>query len=191
MNRLRLTLAVSILGFIAASSSGQLELRSPDGQLVRPFSKSDATATVFVFVRTDCPISNRYAPEIERLSEKYRTRGVHFWLVYPGRTVSPGSIQAHLREYSYTLPALQDSEKKLVKLTGVQVTPEVAVYAGTGDQARLVYHGRIDDRVEDFGKARQAPSTHDLEEALDAVLEGRPVRTPVTRAIGCFIADLE
>jgi len=188
MNRLLSSLvSIAVLGLTGA----QVELRNPDGQMIQPFSRSDAKATVFVFVRMDCPISNRYAPELQRLNEKYRTRGVNFWLVYPGRKVSPTSIQAHLREYAYTLPALRDPEQQLVKLTGVRVTPEVAVYAGAGDQARLVYHGRIDDRVVDFGKARQAASVHDLEETLDSILNGRPVRTSVTRAIGCFIADLE
>ncbi|MFB3905732.1 MAG: redoxin domain-containing protein [Acidobacteriota bacterium] len=173
------------------ASSEQVELRNPDGQLVRPPGDRAAKATVFVFVRADCPISNRYAPEIRRIAGKYRPRGVNFWLVYPGRKVSPADIRAHLREYSYTLPALRDPEQKLVKLTGVQVTPEVAVFAGAGDQAKLVYHGRIDDRVADFGKTRQTASRHDLEEALDSILNGEKVVTAVTPAIGCFIADLE
>jgi hypothetical protein len=86
---------------------------------------------------------------------------------------------------------LQDPEQKLVRLTGVHVTPEVAVYAGAGDQARLVYHGRIDDRVADFGKTRQSASKHELEDTLEAILKGRPVTTSATQAIGCFIADLE
>jgi hypothetical protein len=34
-----------------------------DGHPVNPFS-SDAQATVLLFVQTDCPISNRYAPTI-------------------------------------------------------------------------------------------------------------------------------
>lgn len=169
----------------------QLELRNSKGQLVRPLAGPPAKATVFVFIRTDCPISNRYAPELRRLDQKYRARGVNFWLVYPGRRIPPAAIEAHLREYSYSFPALQDPEKRLVKLTGVHVTPEVAVYAGTGEQARLVYHGRIDNRFIDFGKARPSASKHELEETLDSILSGRPVAISATRAIGCFIADLE
>jgi len=182
-------LAVALItGF---SAGEEVELRNPDGRLVRPLSAPKAKATVFVFIRIDCPISNRYAPELERLYDTYRTRGVNFWLVYPGRNVSPASIQAHLREYAYSLPALRDPEQRLVKLTGVHVTPEVAVYTGAGEQARLVYHGRIDDRVEDFGKTRPTAAKKDLEETLDSVLTGRPVKTSVTKAVGCFIADLE
>ncbi len=193
MNRVFFSVVgLALLSLAAGFSAGeQVELRNPAGRLVRPLSSGNAKATVFVFVRTDCPISNRYAPELRRLDEKYRTRGVNFWLVYPGLKVSPASIQAHLREYAYSLPALQDPEQQLVKLTGVHVTPEVAVYSGTGERARLVYHGRIDDRVVDFGKARQSASKHELEETLDSILNGKPVRVSATQAIGCFIADLE
>jgi len=193
MNRVLLTL-VGFAAFLSAAgmpASDQVELRDLDGRTIRPLNSRRAKATVFVFVRSDCPISNRYAPELQRLNEKYRTRGVNFWLVYPGRKVMPATIREHLREYAYSLPALQDPEHRLVKLTGVRVTPEVAVYSGAGEQARLVYHGRIDDRVADFGKARQSASKHDLEETLECILNGRPVTPSVTQAIGCFIADLE
>ena len=53
-----------------------------EGQSVDPLERGEARARVFVFVRTDCPISNRYAPEIKRLHERYRDQGVAFDLVY-------------------------------------------------------------------------------------------------------------
>jgi hypothetical protein len=65
------------------------------------------------------------------------------------------------------------------------VTPEAAVYAN----GRVVYHGRIDDRYVDLGLERPAPTVHDLDDALTAVLAGRPVEHPVTQAVGCYIAD--
>ena len=38
---------------------------------------------MIIFIRTDCPISNCYAPEIRRVKEVFGPRKVHFWLVYP------------------------------------------------------------------------------------------------------------
>ena len=67
-------------------------------------------------------------------------------------------------------------------------TPEAAVFDATG---RLVYHGRIDDRWVEIGKARPQAQTHDLEDAIAAVLAGRPVARAETRAVGCTLADLE
>ena len=55
---------------------------------------------------------------------------------------------------------------------------------------RRVYRGRIDDRYVDFGKYRPAPERHDLAEALDSVLAGKPVKIQQTKSIGCAIADL-
>jgi hypothetical protein len=55
----------------------------------------------------------------------------------------------------------------------------------------LVYSGRIDDRYVDFGKARQAASTHDLEAAIANTLAGKPVAQARTRAVGCYLTDLK
>ncbi|MBV8833214.1 MAG: hypothetical protein JO108_28800, partial [Acidobacteriaceae bacterium] len=68
------------------------------------------------------------------------------------------------------------------------VAPEAAVFDSGG---KLIYHGRIDDRWIEIGKSRPAPTTHDLEDAISAVLARRTVAHPETRAIGCSLADLE
>src|SRR5258705_11944192 len=38
---------------------------------------------VCLFTRTDCPVSNSYAPEVRRIYEKFSPRGGGFYLVYP------------------------------------------------------------------------------------------------------------
>src|ERR1043166_4081682 len=53
-----------------------------DGRVFDPFQEKGA-AIVFIFVSNDCPISNRYAPEVKRLHEKFHPKGVVFWLVHP------------------------------------------------------------------------------------------------------------
>jgi AhpC/TSA family protein len=168
-------------------SSAQLQLFDLAGREVEPLRATDAKATVFIFIRSDCPISNRYAPEVRRLDKKFASSGVAFWLVYPDSDESVETIRQHLKEYDYHLNVLRDRQHTLVKMTGVRVTPEAAVFLPGG---RMVYHGRIDDRYVAFGKARPAPTTHDLEQTLEAILAGKPVRVRTTRAIGCFISDL-
>ncbi len=157
-----------------------------DGRDVDPLA-GDAAVTVLLFTRTDCPIANRYAPEVRRLSERYAPRGVRFWLVYPDARTNAEAIRAHVEEYGYPMAALRDPHHTLVRAAGARVTPEAAVYA----RGRLVYHGRIDDRFPGFGQARETASSHDLALALDAVLDGREVATPVTEAVGCYLADLD
>jgi hypothetical protein len=143
--------------------------------------------TVLVFVRTDCPISNRYAPELQRLHKTYSSR-VDFYLVYGDATETPDAIRKHMADYGYPFTAVRDPHHALVKLAKAAVTPEAAVFSAGG---QLLYHGRIDDRYIDFGKYKQAPDKHDLADALDAVLAGKPVPVASTKAIGCFLADVE
>jgi peroxiredoxin len=177
-------------GCPARVTPARLTLTDLDGGQVRPLAHLEASAVVFLFARTDCPISNRYAPEVSRLFDKFAGRGVKFWLVYPDPDEAIGSIRVHMEEYGYAFGALLDPGHELVKLTGARVTPEAAVYARGKSGARLVYRGRIDDRFVDFGKARPTPTVRDLEETLEAILQGRPVAYREARAVGCFIPEL-
>ena len=140
--------------------------------------------TVFVFTTTDCPISNRYAPEIQRLAKKFGS--VKFVMVYPVAGDTPELIEAHRKKFAYSIEFLRDDKHELVKETGVTVTPEVAVMK----DGRLLYRGRIDDRYVDFGKDRPQPTVRDLERSLDAIVSGKPVPIAETRAVGCILSDL-
>lgn len=179
-------LAVVSLG-MADGVAPQVRVRDLNNQVVDPFkAPPDTRAIVFVFVGTDCPISNRYAPKVRRLFDTFTSRGVAVWLVYPDPRDSPDAIRAHLEAFAYPERVLRDPHQTLVKETQVLVTPEAAVYDNRG---RLVYRGRIDDRYVSLGVERPAPTREDLEEAVAAVLANKPVSVPVTQAVGCFIAD--
>jgi thiol-disulfide isomerase/thioredoxin len=141
--------------------------------------------TVYVFTTTDCPISNRYVPEIQRLATKFAANA-KFVLVYPVPTDTPELIREHKKKFAYSLESVRDTDLELVKSTGAKVTPEVAVMKG----AQLFYRGRIDDRHLDFGKDRQVPTRRDLEDALTALVSGKSVATTRTQAVGCILSDL-
>jgi hypothetical protein len=164
--------------------SGLVDLKN---RPVDPFQKADAKAIVFIFVGADCPISNRYAPEIERMYQKYASQGISFSLVYPDPDTAPDDIAKHVKEYQLALNVLRDPRHVLVKRAGVRVTPEAAVFTPDG---RELYRGRIDDRTVDFGKDRPEPTRRDLQDALDAVLNGKPVPNRTTLAVGCYISEL-
>ncbi len=180
-------LLVAVVVCADEPAANDLRLPDLDGRQIEPLRAKDAKAIVFIFIRTDCPLSNRYAPEVRRLHDKFAKGGVRFWLVYPDQGESGEIIRNHIKEYEYRLSALRDPEHKLVKITGAQVTPEAAVFLPGG---RMVYRGRIDDRYVALGKARPAPTTRDLERVLEAILEGKKVTNKTTAAIGCFIPDL-
>lgn len=181
---------VGLLGLCGCDrheSSRPLPLFDLTGLQIDPFAAENVKATVFLFARTDCPISNRYAPEVRRLYDRFSSRGVAFWLVYPNPEITAEAIRQHVEDYSYSLQVLCDPQHALVKLTGAQVTPEAAVFNGAG---QMLYRGRIDDRFPDFGIVRE-PKSRDLQDALEAVLDGRPVASETTQAVGCLIQDLK
>ena len=157
------------------------------GNPVVPLKAARGKVVVLVFVRTDCPISNRYAPTIQKLSAAHDGKAL-FWLVYPSKSESAEAIRTHDREYGYKIPSLRDPQKALVKESQAQITPEAAVFDGKG---HLVYHGRIDNLYEEVGRARTVATTHELEDAIEAALSGKSVPASSTHAVGCYISDLE
>src|SRR5450755_2055472 len=96
-----------------------------------PFA-STARARVLIFVRTDCPITNRYAPELQRLAQEFSSRGAGFWLVYPDPATTAQSIDRHLAEFHFPGTVLRDPRHSLVKLAHATTAPEAAVFDSAG-----------------------------------------------------------
>jgi len=142
---------------------------------------------VLVFVRTDCPISNRYGPLLQEMNKKYGQRA-SFRLVFPDKTESTDKIRHYLQDFGYQLPAIRDLDHALVKKTMAKATPEAAVFNAKGE---LVYHGRIDNLYEHIGQSRRAATTHELEDAIEAASKGLHPPVSTSDAVGCFISDLE
>lgn len=176
--------AVLAAGWLAAALAGVVDQR---GKPVDPWAIR-ATAHVLLFVRSDCPVTNRYAPEIQRLAAEFRGRSVEFWLVYADRGETAQSIERHTGEYKLPGTPIRDVRHVLVKRAEAAIAPQAAVFDARG---ALKYSGRIDDRFVAIGKARPAPTTHDLEAAIEAVLGGRAPEPARTKAVGCYLADLE
>jgi thiol-disulfide isomerase/thioredoxin len=158
-----------------------------DGKPFDPFRAAQGKVVVLIFVRTDCPVSNRYAPAIQQLSAKNAGKAV-FFLVYPSKKETADSIRKHDREFGYALAALRDPQHILVRESQAQITPEAAVFDAN---RRLIYHGRIDNLYEDFGHARKSATTHELADAIEAAIAGKTLTANATPAVGCYISDLE
>jgi hypothetical protein len=154
------------------------------GRPITPLADASRKASVLIFITTDCPVANGYAPEIKRITAEYEPRGVAVYLVHADADVTADRAAQHAKEYGYANTVLLDREQLLVKATGATVTPEAALLSPRGE---LLYLGRIDDRVADFGQKREVIAHRELRDALDAVLAGRPVPVARTKALGCYI----
>ena len=163
-----------------------------DGGAVSPFASMPAGArgVVFVFTRSDCPIANRYAPDLERLQLRAAAAAVDFWLVFVDPAESVADIREHLRSFRYTGRVLRDPDHDLVRAAGATIAPEAAVFVRDTSSPRLIYRGRIDDRYLAAGRMRPAATARDLEDVIDRLREARPLSPRETQAVGCVIADL-
>lgn len=188
MKDLALFVVLSALVPLAASGRNTIGPVATNlvNQPVSPLADG-ARANVFIFARTDCPVTNRYAPELKRVAEEYAGRGVRFWLIYPDHAETSADIEKHISTYGFPGTPLRDPQHSLEAYAKATVAPEAAVFNAAG---QLEYHGRIDDRWVSFGLQRQVATRHDLEVAIGEVLDGKPVTTPETKAIGCYLADL-
>jgi hypothetical protein len=161
-----------------------------NGQPVTRLASSGTEAVVLFFVASDCPISNRYIPEIRSLEEKFAERHVVFWFVYPNVGETSSGVRKHEATYGSEEHILLDPDHRLVALAHAKLTPESAILVPERQAAeafRTVYHGRIDDRYVQFGQERPKATQHDLERAIDDVLQRRSVEQPNEPAVGCGI----
>jgi thiol-disulfide isomerase/thioredoxin len=144
-------------------------------------------AVVWFFILEDCPISNAYSPEINRLVAAYQPKGVSFVLVHSNPNIRSDDAKKHREDYLLKSPVVLDQDHEWVKYAGAQVTPEAVMLDPEG---KLLYRGRIDDRFPALGKRRTQPKRTELRDALDSFLRNQPILISRTKAIGCYIPEL-
>ena len=167
-----------------AAAPPKVDLRDTNGIRHTAEEWRSKRAVVLFFTMTDCPLSNGYVPEINRLRASYGPKGVAFYAVQTDNTVSEAAARKYAQEFGYNFPMLNDPGMALARLTGAKVTPEVAVLSPAGD---VLYLGRIDNKAEDITRPRYAATEPELRNALDAVLAGKAPKETRTRAVGCSI----
>jgi hypothetical protein len=157
------------------------------GRPVDRLAPPGSRVIVLFFAGSDCPISNRYIPEIERLSRQFGSYGVHFWWVYPNPADSADVVRHHQDDFHINGEAVLDTQQRLTRMAHVTVTPEVAIFVPAAAGLREVYRGRIDNRYVALGQERPSATRHDMEDAIRAVLADRVVPRPGGPAVGCSI----
>ena len=185
---MQLAIQLIISGALALGTADtSLQIRDIDGGLLRPF-RMERTAGILFFLSTECPISRSYAREIQRICNSYAAHAT-CRLIYEDVPLAPAAVRQHLREFGYSgIPAAIDTTGKVALEALARVTPTAVVIDRSG---RVRYHGRIDDFYAGLGTSRARATVHDLRDALDAIVSGRPVAQPETKPVGCFINSPE
>jgi peroxiredoxin len=157
-------------------------LADPQGQRHSIKEWRGRKTVVLIFLGTECPVSNGYAPVLSRLAKHYGPRGVAFYGVHPDPDVTAAVATKHAAEYQLPFTLLLDPRQVLPPQTGVTRVPSAVVLT---PQGQVLYRGRIDDRYANDGRRRDEPRHKDLENAVEAALAGRTPNPAVTEVFGC------
>lgn len=148
----------------------------------RPLEPGGKVASVLIFYWQDCPVSNGYAPELNRIAASHTNFA--FYIVQVDPELTPAAAREHARKFDLHPPVLLDPQHRLVKFAKATVTPETVVIGRNG---QILYRGRIDNRYAALEKMRATATEHDLIEMLDTLAAGKPLKKTEIKAIGCLI----
>ena len=190
-NQLPRVVSLGLFGFIctalfAAETRVELaSMKGPDGRMV-VLKAPERGVSVLVFYSSECPISNGYSPLLNKVAAEFPVARVRFIGVCVDPDLSDAEILAHAKDFGLKFPVVHDPVGALGKRLGAKVTPEAFVVDATG---AIRYFGRIDDQFPERGKQNAHPETHEMKDAVAAVLAGREVKVKHVEAVGCPIPE--
>lgn len=154
---------------------------------VRQLGETPGTkAIVLVFLGPECPISQRYVPELNRIALEQATNAVEFRGVISGASITRSNAAGFVKEYAIRYPVLFDDTGGLARWLRPTHVPEAFVLKPDGS---IAYRGRIDDWYEKPGKPRAIIRNRELREAIAAVLAGKQPPKIFAQPVGCFFED--
>ena len=139
----------------------------------------------FVFVSTECPVSNGCIKTLNELHAKIGKSGIaaEFFGVVSDHTVTRAQALKHFAEFKAEFPVLFDSSGQLAQVLRPSHVPEAFVLDRDG---KLVYRGAIDNSWEAIGRRRPKAEKEFLADAITSASKSTPVAVTETRPVGCL-----
>jgi peroxiredoxin len=165
------------------------ELPGTDGKRHSLKDFGDAKALVVVFSCNHCPYVVGSEDRMIAFARKYAPRGVQMVAINSNETDNhPTDSLEHMvkrsKEKNFPFPYLRDDSQEAARAYGALRTPHYYAFdRGPDRQWRLRYTGRMDDNPRTPGMEK----THELADAVDAILAGRKPPVEVTNPIGCNV----
>lgn len=175
---------------VVGQAAPEFSLRDAQGQ-THALSKLKGKVVVLEWVNPECPFVKKHygSQNMQKLQKAYGAKGVTWLLVNssaPGKQghLTAASGPAFVKDSGAAASALLfDHDGQVGRLYGAKTTPHMYVIDRSG---KLAYAGAIDDKPstdpDDIPGARNYVS-----EALDAVLQGKPVATASSTPYGCSV----
>ena len=143
--------------------------------------REDLEAVILFFNTTECPVTNRYLPKLNKIHEDYREQKVLVVSVNSSAHDSPEEIKNHLKKFDVGFTVLHDRDGELARMLNVTRTAEAFVL---DSKRKIRYRGAVDDRFE-RGITKPKVRRDYLKDALVSVLNGRPIATTLTEVTAC------
>jgi peroxiredoxin len=153
------------------------------GKTVPLASLQGEKGTVVVFLSFECPNSNGYTPTLLDLHKDFTAKGAKFVGISETVLTADG-LKAKIAEFKLPFPVFADPKQAIADAFKAKITPEAFVL---DHNLVMRYRGRIDNMFTDRLKRSSKVTDHDLRIALEDIVDGKPIRTPVTKAVGCPI----
>lgn len=189
-------IAIVVLSAFTTAGSGykigdiatDFKLKNVDGTMVSLSDYKDVKGFIVVFTSNSCPYAVAYEDRIVALDKKYASKGYPVIAIMPNNTdIQPKdnmeAMTQRAEQKGFTFPYLIDEGQKVYPQYGARKTPEVYLLQKTSKGNEVKYMGAIDDNYQDAN----AVNTKYVENAVDALLSGQPIKETETRAIGCSI----
>jgi len=175
-------------GYKIGDIATDFELENVDGNMVSLSDYKDAKGFIVIFTCNSCPYSVAYEDRILALNKKYAIQGYPVIAIMPNNTdIQPRdnmtAMTQRAKSKGFTFPYLIDEGQRISPQYGASKTPEVYVLQKTSRGNEVKYIGAIDDNYQDEG----AVTSKYVENAVEALLSGQPIKETQTRAIGCSI----
>jgi peroxiredoxin len=188
-------LAVALMAFAPAKNgyevgdtAADFKLKNVDGKMVSLSDFPSAKGFIIAFDCNTCPMSKAYNDRIKALNTKYASKGYPLIAINPNSPeISSGDsyedMVKYARKHGYDFPYLYDESQATVVAFGASNTPHMFVLTREGSAFKVAYIGAVDDNPRSAEKAKQRY----VEQAVDALLAGKPVETTKTKAVGCGV----
>ena len=178
----------SARGYGIGDIAEDFSMKNIDGKMVSLSDYKNAKGFIVTFTCNTCPYAVMYEDRIVELDKKYAKLGYPVIAVMPNNAdVMPGdsleAMKKRAEEKGFTFPYLIDEKQEIYPKFGATKTPHVFVLQKTNQGNEVKYIGAIDDNYKDAN----AVTTKYVENAVDALLNGKDVKETETRAIGCGI----
>lgn len=175
-------------GYEIGDTATDFRLKNVDGRMVSLADYKTARGFIVIFDCNTCPYSKAYNDRILALDKKYASQGFPLVAINANspeesRGDSFEEMVRYAKKKGYTFPYLVDETQEIARAYGATNTPHVFVLQKAGTELKVAYIGTIDDSPRDAASV----SKKYVEDAVDALLQGKQVQTTKTRAIGCGI----